>query len=223
LETDPPALPPYTRPQAKAGSVIKGGEKNFLLKSLGSLFAKRDQRFCAANLTRRIVWQGFCVNYSDDFRKPRSAVSVERVEKRKHQPEWQCASQPTQRGNTMKNRCKDFGELSPTNRLAGCVNIDINWAAFQPTHVRKGNGTGINQKRKRPLKAKSSRFDILVARYYPAVYSLASRLTDDPREAIALTRNAFRSAQKELCSLRDQTAVATSLILAVIRAALAAG
>jgi len=79
------------------------------------------------------------------------------------------------------------------------------------------------QKRKRSMKAKSSRFDSSVARYYPAVYSLASRLTDDPREAIALTRNAFRSAQKQLCSLRDQTAVATILILAVIRAGLAAG
>ncbi len=73
------------------------------------------------------------------------------------------------------------------------------------------------------MKAKSSHFDRLVARYYPAVYSFASRLTDDPREAIALTRNAFRSAQKQLCSLRDQTAVATILILAVIRAGLAAG
>jgi DNA-directed RNA polymerase specialized sigma24 family protein len=79
------------------------------------------------------------------------------------------------------------------------------------------------QKRKPPMKAKSSRFDSLVARYYPAVYSFASRLTDDPREAIALTRNAFRSAQKQLCSLRDQTAVATILVLAVIRAGLAAG
>ena len=38
------------------------------------------------------------------------------------------------------------------------------------------------------MKTKSSRFDRLVARYYPAVYSFASRLTDDPREAIALTR-----------------------------------
>ena len=73
------------------------------------------------------------------------------------------------------------------------------------------------------MKAKSSRFDGLVARYYPAVYSFASRLTDDPREAIALTRNAFRSTQRQLCSLRDQTAVATILILAVIRAGLAAG
>ena len=72
------------------------------------------------------------------------------------------------------------------------------------------------------MKAKSSRFDRLVARYYPAVYSFACRLTDDPREAIELTRNAFRSVQKQLCSLRDQTAVATTLILAVIRAGLAA-
>jgi hypothetical protein len=85
-------------------------------------------------------------------------------------------------------------------------------------HVRKGNGTAANQKRKPPMKAKSSRFDSLVARYYPAVYNFASRLTDDPREAIALTRNAFRSAQKQLCSLRDQTAVATTLTSAVIRA-----
>ena len=79
-----------------------------------------------------------------------------------------------------------------------------------------------NQKRKPPTKTKHARFDSLVAHYYPAVYSFASRLTDDPRQAIALTRNAFRSAQKQLCNLRDQTAVATTLILAVIRAGLAA-
>jgi len=127
-----------------------------------------------------------------------------------------------QRGNKMKNRCKDFGELSPANRLAGCMNIDINCAALRARRVRKGDGNWTNQKSK-PMKAKSSRFDILVARYYPAVYSVASRLTDDPREAIALTRNAFRIAQKELRSLRDQTAVATALILAVIRAGLTAG
>jgi hypothetical protein len=35
----------------------------------------------------------------------------------------------------------------------------------------------------------SSRFDVL-ARYYPAVYSFAARLTDDPREAVALTQQA---------------------------------
>jgi hypothetical protein len=42
-------------------------------------------------------------------------------------------------------------------------------------------------------------------------------------ESGAAERNAFRSAQKQLCSLRDQTAVARILILAVIRAGLAAG
>jgi hypothetical protein len=103
------------------------------------------------------------------------------------------------------------------------MNIRVGYAALRARHVRKANGTATNQKKKPPMKAKRSRFDSLVARYYPAVYSFASRLTDDPREAIALTRNAFRSAQKQLCSLRDQTAVARILILAVIRAGLAAG
>jgi hypothetical protein len=115
----------------------------------------------------------------------------------------------------MKNRCKDFGELSPANRLAGCMNIDIKCTGLRARYAT-------NQKRKPPIKAKSSRFDNLVARYYPAVYTFSCRLTDDPREAIELTRNAFRSVQKQLCSLRDQTAVATTLILAVIRAGLAA-
>ena len=70
------------------------------------------------------------------------------------------------------------------------------------------------------MKTKSSRFDGLVARYYPAVYSFASRLTDDPREAISLTRDAFNSARKQLQSLRNQTAVATVLVSAVLRAGL---
>ncbi len=74
------------------------------------------------------------------------------------------------------------------------------------------------------MKAKSSRFDSLVARYYPAVYSFASRLTDDPREAIALTRNALRSAQKQLCSLRESNGSRDAILIsAVIRAGLAAG
>ena len=102
------------------------------------------------------------------------------------------------------------------------MNIGINCTKLRVRHARKANRTATNQKRKPPIKAKSSRFDSLVARYYPAVYSFACRLTDDPREAIELTRNAFRSVQKQLCSLRDQTAVATTLILAVIRAGLAA-
>ena len=43
---------------------------------------------------------------------------------------------------------------------------------------------------------KSLRFDRLVARYYPAVYSFAARLTDDPREAMALTRRIQQRAQR---------------------------
>jgi hypothetical protein len=41
-----------------------------------------------------------------------------------------------------------------------------------------------SQNRKSPIKPKGACFDALVDRYYPAVYSFASRLTDDPREAV---------------------------------------
>ena len=75
--------------------------------------------------------------------------------------------------------------------------------------------------KKRFMKTKNSRFDRLVGRYYPAVYSFAARLTDDPREAVALTRHAFNSASKQLQSVRNQTAVATVPIAAVLRAGLA--
>lgn len=72
------------------------------------------------------------------------------------------------------------------------------------------------------MKTKSSRFDRLVARCYPAVYSFAARFTDDPREAVALTRDAFCNSQKQLRNLRDQKVVATTLISAVIRAGVVA-
>ena len=91
-----------------------------------------------------------------------------------------------------------------------------------PAGVRKSNGTATNQKRKPPIKAKSSRFDRLVARYYPAVYSFASRLTDDPREAVVLTRDAFKSTRKQLRNRRDEVTLASILISAVIRAGLIA-
>jgi DNA-directed RNA polymerase specialized sigma24 family protein len=68
------------------------------------------------------------------------------------------------------------------------------------------------------MKVKSSRFDSLVARYYPAVYNFASRLTDDPREAVVLTYDAFKSARKQLRNRRDEAALASILISAVIRA-----
>ena len=79
-----------------------------------------------------------------------------------------------------------------------------------------------NQKRKPPIKTKQARFDTLVARYYPAVYSFASRLTDDPRQAVLLTHDAFARIRKKLWSRRDEVAVVTILLNAVIRAGLTA-
>ena len=76
------------------------------------------------------------------------------------------------------------------------------------------------KKSKSPIKAKTSRFDSLVARYYPAVYSFASRLTDDPRQAVVLTHDAFTSTRKQLKNRRDEGALASILISAVIRAGL---
>jgi DNA-directed RNA polymerase specialized sigma24 family protein len=73
-----------------------------------------------------------------------------------------------------------------------------------------------------PVRKDGSNFDSLVARYYPAVYSFAARLTDDPRDASDLTRAAFRTTRKQLASLRNHTAIATILISAVIRSGLMA-
>ena len=109
----------------------------------------------------------------------------------------------------MKHRYKQLGKLSLANML-------------RARHVRNGNGTATNRKRSLVMKAKSSRFDRLVAHYYPAVYRLASRLTDDPREAVMLTRDAFSSTREQLTNRGDETALASILILAVIRAGLAA-
>ena len=67
-----------------------------------------------------------------------------------------------------------------------------------------------------------ARFDTLVARYYAAVYGFASRLTDDPREAVLLTHDAFNSARKQLRSRRNEAALVTILLNAVIRTGLAA-
>jgi DNA-directed RNA polymerase specialized sigma24 family protein len=72
------------------------------------------------------------------------------------------------------------------------------------------------------MKKENSSFDRLVARYYPAVYSFAARLTDDPRDAVALTRQAFSGAQQQFQKMHSQTAIATVLIAAVLRAGLAA-
>ena len=80
----------------------------------------------------------------------------------------------------------------------------------------RGQLRELHQKRKLPTKR--PRFRTLVARYYPAVYSLASQLTDDPREAVLLTHDAFNSTRKQLRGGHDDVALLTILLNAVIRA-----
>jgi hypothetical protein len=79
---------------------------------------------------------------------------------------------------------------------------------------------GPNQKRKPPSKTKYTRFDTLVGRYYPAVYSFASRLSDDPREAISLTHDAFNTIRTRRWHRRNEVMLATMLLNAVIVAGL---
>jgi hypothetical protein len=73
-----------------------------------------------------------------------------------------------------------------------------------------------NEKRNPPIKTKRARFDTLAARYYPAVYSIACRLTDDPREAIVLTQEAFDRTRKQLGTVCDENLFASILISTVI-------
>ncbi len=67
------------------------------------------------------------------------------------------------------------------------------------------------------IKTNPAPFDTLVARYYPAVYNFASRLTDDPREAVLLTHEAFTTTRKQLGNRRDKVELLTTLLDAVIR------
>jgi plasmid replication initiation protein len=70
------------------------------------------------------------------------------------------------------------------------------------------------------MRRRNVRFDTLVARYYTAVYTFASRLTDDPREAVLLTHDAFTSTRKQLRTRRNEVALVIILLNAVIRAGL---
>jgi hypothetical protein len=88
--------------------------------------------------------------------------------------------------------------------------------------ILRAQSQGPNQKRKLPTKTKYTRFDTLVGCYYPAVYSFASRLTYDPREAVLLTHDAFNTIRKRRSRLRDEVMLATILLNAVIVAGLKA-
>ena len=81
-----------------------------------------------------------------------------------------------------------------------------------PGLVLELNGQG-----KLSVRTDLARFDILVARYYPAVYNFAFQLTDDPRKAVWLTHAAFLSIRKQLWRPRDEIEVVKILLKAVFR------
>ena len=88
----------------------------------------------------------------------------------------------------------------------------------QSSHVLQRSPQEPNEKQNASIKTNLGRFDSLVARHYPAVYNFASRLTDDPREAVLLTYRAFNSIRKQLWLPRDENALVRILLKAVVRA-----
>src|SRR5262249_15016217 len=86
--------------------------------------------------------------------------------------------------------------------------------------VPRGLLRAASQKQNSPIKTKGARFDTLVARYYPAVYSFASRLTDDPRQAVLLTHEAFDRLRKQMGTCRDENVLASILMSILIWAGL---
>jgi hypothetical protein len=88
----------------------------------------------------------------------------------------------------------------------------------QSSHVLHRSPQEPNEKRNSPIQTNLGRFDSLVARYYPAVYNFASRLTDDPREAVLLTYRAFSSIRKQPWLSRDKIALVRILLKVVVRA-----
>jgi hypothetical protein len=88
----------------------------------------------------------------------------------------------------------------------------------QSSHVLPRPPQESNEKRNQSIKTNLGHFDSLVARYYPSVYNFASRLTDDPREAVLLTHRAFSSIRKQLWLSRDEIALVRILLKAVVRA-----
>ena len=93
-----------------------------------------------------------------------------------------------------------------------------------PQRARRSTGcptttTKTQQRPKPPKVNKRVRFETLVFRYYSGIYNVASRLTDDPVEAVELTHGAFVSTRKQLQSGRDEVEIVTMLLTAMIRAA----
>jgi DNA-directed RNA polymerase specialized sigma24 family protein len=97
-----------------------------------------------------------------------------------------------------------------------CCNYNCKEGTFSATNPQQ------KQEDERILMKNVSRFDALVARYYPAVYDFAVKLTEDPRAAVELTRAAFRNAESQLPRTHGKTAIANLLISSVLRAGLQA-
>ena len=121
-----------------------------------------------------------------------------------------------------RRRCS-AGTLSGNSAPPIPENIVTNEGTLRPKRqCAAGPIARTESKRKPPMKTKRARFDTLVARYYPAVDNFASRLTDDPREVVLLTQDAFNSTRKQLVTRRDEVALVTIFLNAVIRAGLTA-
>jgi hypothetical protein len=75
-----------------------------------------------------------------------------------------------------------------------------------------------NSKQTPSNKRKDRRFEYWVARYYRGVCAFASRLTDEPLEAVLLTHAAFTGMRKVLRS-RDEVRRVRIPLTAVMRAA----
>ena len=80
---------------------------------------------------------------------------------------------------------------------------------FWPCAVRPAART--KSKRTPSNKRKDRRFESLVARYYRGVCTFASRLTDDPVEAVLLTHAAFTRTRNQLRS-RGEVRLVTILL-----------
>src|SRR5690349_23828756 len=75
-----------------------------------------------------------------------------------------------------------------------------------------------NSKRTLLNKRKDRRFEYWIARYYRRVCTFASRLTDEPLEAVLLAHAAFTSTRKVLRS-RDEVRGVSIRLTAVVQAA----
>jgi len=73
-------------------------------------------------------------------------------------------------------------------------------------------------KKERPsIKSDYPRFAPFVVRYYPTVYRFASRLSDDPEEAVRLANAALNSIRKQPWCPPDETTLVRMLLKAVVR------